>query len=132
VPFTATYDPALRILCVTVEGAVSPDTLDAALATITSAKEYPPNVDTIWVFRDANFAVVHAEEMRNMRDVRKRYSNREGSFTALVVTDDVAFGMSRMFQALSDGVVTAQHLLVTRSLADARQWIAESRASRAP
>lgn len=124
--FTASYDPALRILSVSVHGPVSPELLDATLAAITASTEYPANVDTIWDFRAADFSTLHADQMRRMLAVRKKHAGREGSFTAMVAEDDVAFGMSRMFQFLADGVV-GQDWRVTRSLADAEQWILASR-----
>jgi len=128
---TPTYDPARQILSIRVDGPVSPELLDATLSTITTSAEYPPNADTIWDFRTADFSIVGADQMRRMLMVRKKHVAREGSLMALVVADDVAFGMSRMFQFLAEDVVTST-LRVTRSLADAEQWIVESRPSRTP
>jgi hypothetical protein len=130
-PFTTSYDPALRILFVRVEGALSPEMFDAALASITSAADYPANVDTIYDFRAADFSGTHSIDMQRMRGVRTRYAGREGAILALVVADDVGFGMSRMFQLLFEGDASP-HLTVTRSLDEARRWILERRGPARP
>lgn len=125
-PFSLSYDRESRILHVAVSGPVVPALFDAAMTAITSAADFPPDVDTLWDFSEADFTATHSADLRRMLDVRLAHAERGRSLVALVVTSDVAFGMSRMFQELSERPLS-EHLTVTRSVAEAKQWMLDAR-----
>lgn len=127
-PFSTHYDTVARILLVRVEGTVEAALFDTAMRTITTATEYPANVDTIWDFRGADFSRLSTDGMRNLLAIRAQYVARAGSRTAFLVHDEVAYGMSRMFQLLADGTIP-QDLSVHRQLDDAQAWVLEGRAT---
>lgn len=125
-PFSTQYDTVTRILLVHVEGPVTTVMFDTAMQSITTAAEYAPNVDTIWEFHGADFSAISADGMRSLLAVRARYAVRAGSRTAFVVGNEVAYGMSRMFQLLADGTIP-QDLSVHRSIEDAHAWVLAGR-----
>lgn len=130
-PYTASYDPALRILTVAVAGPPSVELFDAALMMITTAVDYPPNVDVIWDFSGTDFSAVKPDQMRALLDVRKRYTGREGGRAVFVGDEEIAFGMSRMFQILAEGDIS-RSMHVTRTIAEAERWILGGRSPNEP
>lgn len=125
--FSLAYDRESRILHVAVSGPVLSAEFDAALTAITTSVEFPPDVDTVWNFSDADFSDTQAADLRRMLYIRMAHAERGRSLVALVVSSNVAFGMSRMFQALSDDAMS-EHLTVTRSAKEAQRWIRDARA----
>lgn len=126
-PFSLSYDRESRILHVAVSGAVVSAEFDAALRVITTSAEFPPDVDTMWDLSDADFRDTQSADLRRMLDVRMAHAERGRSLVAIVVTTDVGFGMSRMFQSLSERTMS-EHLAVTRSVVEAERWILDARA----
>lgn len=126
-PTSLSYDRELCLVRVAVSGPVVPAEFDAALTAITTSAEFPPDVDALWDFSDADFRVTQSSDLRLMLDARVARVERGRSLVALVVNDDVAYGMSRIFQALSERTMP-QRLTVVRSVGDAERWILHARA----
>lgn len=105
---------------------MSPELFNEALQAITTAGTYPPNVDTIWGLRAADFSGVGPDGMRRLLAVRTQYASRAGARTAFVVASDVAYGMSRMFQMFAENTMP-QDFCVQRTMEDALAWVLEGR-----
>ena len=56
-----------------------------------------------------------------MIEMRKRYPERGNAKLAIVVHSDFSFGMSRMYEMLSDRL--PQSIMVFRDYAKAEQWL---------
>jgi hypothetical protein len=126
-PASLSYDPELRILNVAVSGPVVPAEFDAALTAITTSTAFPPDVDALWDFSDADFRGTRSADLRVMLDTRMARVERGRSLVAIVANSDMAYGMSRIFQALSERGMP-QRLTVVRSVNEAERWILDARA----
>jgi hypothetical protein len=132
-PLELRYDGEKRILCVTVDGNVRVDEFDVVIRRIVSSNDYPPNVPTLWDVRSVRVRL-DAESVRAqggetqfllaMIEMRKRYPERGNAKLAIVVPNDFRFGMSRMYEILSDRL--PQSIMVFRDYAEAEQWLSDA------
>jgi len=86
--------------------------------TLSTDPDFKPSMDQL-------ADLTHVTEVRLTASGIHRMADRnpfgEGSRRAFVVTDDVAFGMARMYQILTSD--HAHDLTVFRDLAEARAWL---------
>jgi hypothetical protein len=132
-PLELRYDGEKRILCVTVDGNVRVDEFDVVMKQIVSSNDYPPNVPTLWDVRSVHVKL-DAESVRAqggekqfllaMIEMRKRYPERGDAKLAILVPNDFTFGMSRMYEILSDRL--PQSIMVFRDHAKAEQWLSDA------
>jgi len=101
-PIEIRYDPPRRILLGTIEGRLDIDEFRTVLEAIERSKEYPPDVATLWDLRGLDFTSIDREFEEHLIAIRKDFPGRARAKLAAVVATDLAFGMSRMFQILSD------------------------------
>jgi hypothetical protein len=125
-PVKIIHDSDKNIIRATITGQPTLVDLDAAFQSITTSTEYPPDVDAIWDLRDADVKTADDKFVRHIIELLKRYPQRARCKSALIATDDLAYGMSRMFQILSEDKVT-QELMIFRTYAEGEQWICRNR-----
>jgi len=114
-----------NFLRVTIIGLPSLQDFEAVLTQITTSNEYPPNINAVWDLRKADFMTADDKLFRHIIELRKCYPQRSHCKSALIANDDLAFGMSRMFQMLSEDKVPLE-LMVFRDYAEGEQWILNS------
>ncbi len=82
-----------------------------------------PGMPKLYDFRGAG-ADMSAQDMRNIRSrvlaIDKNQSAGSRKVAALV-TEDITFGLGRMFQAIGDEIQASIH--VTRDAEDAKEWV---------
>jgi len=110
----------------TIEGAINDDDI------ITTIEEYnrgEPTLFVIWDFSDADLSGFNEENIQFMLKFGKHYTaNQTGGKTALVLPDDMQFGLGRMVEAYAELMGIDRPIRSFRSQAAARRWlgIAES------
>jgi hypothetical protein len=97
---------------------------------IVSSDDHPPNVLTLWDARSVRIKL-DAESVQAkggetqvflaMIEMRKRYPERGNTKLAIVVPSDFSFGMSRMYEMLSDHL--PQTIMVFREYSEAERWL---------
>ena len=103
------------------DGPISETELTEALHSITSSTEHAPNVNVLWDLRGAGFHNVTRRVVRRLDAVRRQYDARAGARSAVVVPDDLGFGILRMIEAYgSDIPVTSS---IFRTMEEADDWL---------
>jgi len=126
-PIQIKYDDDKKILYVIMQGTLDPQEFEQVLTTIVSSREYPPDVATLWdVSAVLAPASLHSREdegqlLRGLIDIRKKYPERGRAMFAVVAPSDLAFGMSRMYEALSSPM--QQTVMVFRTVSEAERWL---------
>jgi len=108
-----------------VHGMLDIDELTIQLRKTYSAQGYDPDMDVIWDLREANFSAIEASEVKSfMEFVRKYWGVGGESKAALVVSGDLDYGLSRMYEILMDGETTST-ITVFKNIDEATKWIEE-------
>ena len=78
----------------------------------------------LWDLRNANVAALTASQVTDLADLSVSYSElREGGKTAIVVSDDLNFGVAREFEGQSMSL--SREFVVFRDIDKAYKWIEE-------
>jgi hypothetical protein len=127
--FESHYDRTKQILYCTVRGAYTMETFYATVPSIAQSTEFPPDSDTLWDLRQLIFDGLNADFMKQLVAARKAFPERRGARLALIVEGDLAFGLTRMYEMISDAEAAElqQQMRAFRSLAAGEQWLLESR-----
>lgn len=129
-PLELRYDKEKGILYVTVDGNVRVDEFDTVMKEIVSADDHPPNVPTLWDVRSAQVKLdmqsaqsqgKEKQFLSAMIEMRKQYPERGNAKLAIVVPGDLAFGLSRMYEILSNHL--PQAIMVFRDYSEAERWL---------
>lgn len=122
-PVQTTVDTELNLAVHTVTVSLSLEEIKAALDALWENPDFRPTMNTLWDVRDANVAEWSAEGIQAVaRYVEKHAEQRGiGYRSAIVVAQDVAFGLSRMYEAY--GYDLPLNLRVFRDIDEARRWV---------
>ena len=115
------YNVDNKLLYGTIEGQIGIDELRDALGKITTSTEFPPNVNALWDLRNLDFSRLNADFGEAIISAREENSKRGNSKIALIAEDDLDYGMSRMYQMLSDNL--PQKISVFRDTDIAENWL---------
>ena len=106
-----------------VQGAIDLDQLTTYLGGIYSASTSAASMHSLWDLRDADFNSVSAEVVQSVMEfVSARWGVEGGYKAALVVSADLDYGLSRMYQMLMDGA-SASTVEIFKDINLAEQWI---------
>ena len=125
-PIELKYDQTKKILLVTVIGQITLDEITSAFQKITSSSQFAPNVDALWDMRQANFTDTNERLWREIIEVRKQYPERKNYRSAVIATDKFAYGMTRMYELISEGDLPRK-LMVFKDFSEGEQWILQNR-----
>ena len=118
------YDQDRKILNISVSGKSDFNEFSSTLETITNSKDFPPNIRTVWDIRQADFSFANFQLVKEVVKIRSKFSKRSHCRSALVVSSNLQYGLSRMFEMLSDGKI--QHKLrIFRDLEEGEKWLLE-------
>jgi hypothetical protein len=116
-----TYNKEIDILYGTIEDNVTIDELQIILTEISSSKDFPPDVKTLWDIRKLDFSKINSDFARQLINVRKQNTSRGNAKVAILAEQDLAYGMSRMYESMSDGM--PQTIMVFKELKKAEDWL---------
>ncbi|MFH1021101.1 MAG: hypothetical protein V1782_10915 [Pseudomonadota bacterium] len=120
------YDQDNKLIIVTVLGKIMLDEIDSAFQQITRSSDYPPNIDALWDLRNTDFLHVDEKFIRGIIKLREKYSDRANNKSAIIVSDDLSFGLGRMFEMLAANDVH-QEIMVFRDYSEGERWILHDR-----
>ena len=115
-------DRGLRIH--TVTGAVTFDELQSALAATYQGDPEVRDMDSLWDLSEAQMAISSEEIQRISAFVSSQWGEGGAAKSALVVSEDLAFGLARMYEAQVTQEVKNQ-VGVFREIGEARLWLDE-------
>jgi len=121
-PIRYRIDRERGVVFVVGEGEVGFADLEAYCRGVVEDPDYRPGFHELVDFRKANHWSVPGEELRKLRDVNLEVSAKVGrSRLAYVITNDLAYGIGRMFMAISDESKIEHR--VFRDMVEAREWL---------
>jgi hypothetical protein len=120
---TTNIDKEANLRLHTVTGAVEKDAVLARLSEIYSRSDFDPDMNVLWDLREADLSSFSSADIETVRDfVGERWGTGGTSRAALIVSRDVDFGLSRMYQMLLEGY-TSSSVQVFRDYDEAFNWI---------
>lgn len=109
-----------KFLIIKISGVLVWEQLKDAAEKVTTSKEFPPDVDTLYDLSEMDFSNITTEFEEKLILFRKQL-DRGNAKIACVVTSEVGFGMGRMYEVLSDKL--PQQVRVFKNMEDAKDWL---------
>lgn len=114
-------DPLNDLTVKTVTGKISADEVIEVIEKFYSDQ---PTKYVIWNFMEADGAQISPNDIETINQTISKHSyKRIGGKTALVVSRDYGYGMSRMHQTSAETHGINIKYYITRDMDDARRWI---------
>jgi len=106
-----------------VTGPLTKDELIEKLKEVYSEPDFDPDMNTLWDLREADLSSFFSPDIQEVRDfVSEHWGTGGKSRSALVVSRDLNYGLSRMYEAFLKGK-TSSEVAVFRDYDDAVKWI---------
>jgi hypothetical protein len=116
------FDDLSRTLFVTADGTVTDEEVRDFARRAVQSPEFPPGGRELIDLRGIERLAVSTDVLREMAQAfRAADTPQSETRIAIVASTDVAYGLSRMYQAFRDD--SAVELEVFRDLAEARTWL---------
>jgi len=122
-----TYDKDKGILYGVADQQLSLEELGQAMQDILHSTEYPPNTPALWDLRKLDFKNIDKTYIQNLMALRKDNPQRGQAKIAIIADQDLGFGLSRMYEMLSDDL--PQRIMVFRNMSDGEAWLLEDSSS---
>ncbi len=106
-----------------VEGNIDTDELTKFLKNLYNSDEINPAMNVFWDLRKANFSKVSSSQVRNFTEfVGKNWGVGGENKAALIVSKDLDYGLSRMYQMLMDNTSQSK-ISIFKDMDEAEKWI---------
>ena len=107
----------------TVKGVIDIAKLTDYLKQIYNSSNFDSNMDTFWNLLEADFSSVMSKDVQELSRFVREYWGKEGkSKSALIVPNDLGFGLSRMYETLSDADYSSE-ISIFKDIDEAKKWI---------
>ncbi len=122
-PITHSLNEELHLLITTWSGAVTDAEMMAAYRAAYADSRWVPGFNEVTDLRRANVGAVTSDGLRGVRRlVAESVAGFSGRFkTAILAPTDLGFGISRMYEMMSDE--SAESVRVCRDADDAAAWV---------
>jgi len=118
------FDKKAKIRIHRVKGIVKLQSLLQTLKGIYSASDFQADLNSLWDMREADISSFVTADVEQVRDLVGKFWGTGGeSRSALVVTGNFEFGLSRMYELLLQSKTTSE-VQVFRDLDKAKAWLA--------
>ena len=114
------YDREKELLSVAVPSPLTLDYFEEAMKVITRSDQFPPDIRTIWDVRELDFSNIDRTFELRLISIRKKYPERGSARNAVIVTDNLGFGMTRMYAALGS---FSENVRAFRSYKAGEDWL---------
>ena len=106
-----------------VRGVIDISELTESLKEIYNSPDFDSELNVFWDLQQADFSSISSEDVRSfMEYVVKLWGTGGKSRAALVVSDNLGYGMSRMYQMMMEGA-TSSEVAVFKDTNKAKEWI---------
>jgi hypothetical protein len=120
-PITFRIDKESGIVYTTIDGRTNTDEIVESLESLLNNPDFKPGLNGIADLRNSEMDTFSAD-VKRIAGLMIEYRNKIGpSKTAVVISKDVTFGMTRVFQAFSEqsSIETA----IFRDMEEALRWL---------
>lgn len=114
------YDPGFGILRAQISDQFDVKEYRDVIMQITNGKDYPPTTPAIWDLRTLDFSDLELNLAYVVKEIRSTYNIRNRSKIAYVVSGQLAYGLMRMLQAITD---SEDMSLVSYDYDEAETWL---------
>ncbi|NOQ97478.1 MAG: hypothetical protein GQ561_04865 [Calditrichae bacterium] len=106
-----------------VSGLIDIEKLKIFLKGLYTTPDLEPNMDVVWDLGEADFSAVSSSDVRAVKELVVKYWGVGGkSKAALVVSRELDFGLTRMYESLMSGATTSK-VMVFKNLKEAYEWL---------
>ncbi|MBT8449987.1 MAG: hypothetical protein KJO69_09870 [Gammaproteobacteria bacterium] len=118
------YNKQKDALYCVLSGGLDKNEFRQEIKGVVESTEHPPNIRSIWDVTELDFSQITADFQRELILIRKSFPERHPARIAVVVPDQLGFGMARMYEMLSMDV--GDNLKVFYDFAEAEEWLLEA------
>jgi len=125
VPITTSIDSATGLRTHVATGALTPDELDAELRATYRRPDFRPEANSLFDAREAQLDAFAGAEVRHIVETVLKYRGAPpGTRTAIIVGQDLGFGLARMFEQQFEAKEPSD-VMVFRDMDAATAWLEE-------
>lgn len=125
-PITVRIDQEAGIRFTELLGDVTPDEVLSSLREVYTRPDFDPDLNVLWDMRNASVELFRFEEVKYIADFTRGHWGTSGtSRAALVVSQDVHYGLARMFEELFKSRSSSK-VMVFRDREEALRWLADT------
>ena len=121
-PITAHVDPDTRIALYSASGDIARDDVVSIIAEIYRDPAFQSPWRSMWDLTGAK-PLFSADELREIAAYVRAHRPADSGRVAIIATEDLAFGMGRMYEVFSSDLQVETR--VFRDSETARQWLTE-------
>lgn len=121
-PISWRYDRARGFVVGALTDPFSFDDVQSLLSALDDATGIPPGTPELWDARGLDFSKIDRDFEERIVALQKRLPPRALRRVAIVIADDLGYGMVRMYQALANELPQEVHAF--RDIEQAEQWLA--------
>ena len=112
-----------NIRCHIVRGVIDVRELTEYLKEMYTSSDFYSGMNVLWDLQEADFSSISNEDVRSLMEyVGKQWGKGGKSKAALVVSHDLDYGLSRMYQSMMEGA-TSSKIDIFRDINEAKEWI---------
>lgn len=123
-PFETRFDPETGILFAVVLDDFTLEEFEQGLQDLAGSAEVPASVPTLWDMTRLDFHLMDNNRLEHMLEIRLRYPERGRARLALLVDSPLQYGVSRMYEMLSESRGLPQSIQVFYERQQAVDWLA--------
>ena len=120
-PVSINYNREKDILYVRVKSPAGVDDFKMTLTQIVNSKEHASDVNALWDLRELNFVEMEPAFLKEIVAIKKSTPERKGTKRALVIPNDLAFGMTKMYESMASDL--PDEIMIFRSFENAEIWL---------
>ena len=110
----------------TTHTAIEETSFEETMTTLKQFYEGKSTINVLWDFRRGSMALLSSVDLERIVDYVTFHSEkRAGGKTAIVVSRDLEYGISRVIETLREIRKVPLQLLIFRSMEEANQWLEE-------
>ena len=106
-----------------IKGIIDISKLSLYLKQLYSESNFNLEFNVFWDLREADFSKVSSEEVRSLMNYVSNTWGKSGkNKAALIVSQDLGFGLSRMYQMLMESS-SSSRIAIFKEIDEAKNWI---------
>lgn len=122
-PIDIRFDEVLGILRAEVRGQFTLGEIEQGLRSLRDTPGIPADIPALWDLRRLDFQQMDRNRLAGMIEIRARHPERGRARLALLVQGDLSFGVSRMYEMLSESRGLPQVIQVFTDAQNAEDWL---------
>ena len=115
------YNKEKKALYVTLSGQVSLDEFYKTIVEVAESKSFNPDIRTLVDIRELDFSDINSDFLKRLIALEKKNTKRVHTRVAYIADTEVNFGMTRMYQQLSDDIPKTSK--VFRDYSEGEKWL---------